>query len=224
VNLVSSQVALDHQKAVRERATVGNLEARDQPLEHLAALRAIPGLIVIRPCDAAETVVAWQTILEDVEGPACLVLSRQALPVLDRAELAPAEGLVRGGYVLTAPDHRAAPDAVIVATGSEIAVALSAREQLTSAGIGVRVVSMPSLELFAAQEKAYRDAVLAPGVPTVSVEAGIAQGWERWSDRSVSIERFGASAPGSEVLVRLGITAEAVVDAVRHAMGCGGSR
>jgi transketolase len=181
-----------------------------QPVEHLAALRAIPGLTVIRPADATETAVAWQTIVGQLEGPAALVLSRQGLPVLDRRSLAPAEGLRRGGYTLIDGG-----DAVVVATGSEVAVALEAREQLLGDGIDARVVSMPSVELFAAQDESYRSAVLPTGVPSVSVEAGVAQGWGRWVDRAVSVERFGASAPGAEVLARLGITAEAVVRAVQ---------
>jgi transketolase len=186
-----------------------------QPIEQLAALRAIPGLTVIRPCDAPETVEAWRVILERVRGPACLVLSRQALPVLDRSALAPASGLQRGGYVLAdEPD----PEAVIVATGSEVAVALAAREMLSRRRVAARVVSMPSIELFAAEPRDYRALVLPPGIPSVSVEAGVAQGWERWVDRSVSIERFGASAPGEKVLRRLGITPAAVAEAACEAV------
>jgi transketolase len=189
-----------------------------QPVEHIAALRAIPGLTVIRPADATETAAAWQAILDGLDGPAVLLLTRQGVPVLDRDALAPADGLLRGGYVLAdggGAEDGGIPDAVIAASGSEVAVALAAREMLAGEGIGARVVSMPSFELFAAQGQAYRDSVLVPGVPSVSVEAGIAQGWERWVDRSVSIERFGASAPGGEVLAKLGITADAVAGAVR---------
>jgi transketolase len=182
-----------------------------QPVEHLAALRAIPGLTVIRPSDAAETAVAWRVILEELAGPACLVLSRQGLPVLDRSELASAEGLARGGYVLAGSPPA---DAVIVATGSEIAVALVARRHLETCGVDATVVAMPSVELFAAQNDEYRSSVLPDGIARVSVEAGVAQGWERWVDRCVSLERFGASAPGGEAMARLGITAEAVAEAV----------
>jgi transketolase len=177
----------------------------------LAALRAIPGLTVIRPSDAAETAVAWRVILEELAGPACLVLSRQGLPVLDRSELASAEGLERGGYLLAGS---AGCDAVVVATGSEVTVALAARSMLAAHGIRAAVVAMPSVELFAVQDDAYRSAVLPAGVPKVSVEAGVAQGWERWVDRAVSLERFGASALGAEAMTRLGITPEAVVEAV----------
>jgi transketolase len=182
-----------------------------QPVEHLAALRAIPELTVIRPADANETAAAWRVILEQVEGPAALVLSRQDLPVLDGVR---ADGVARGGYVLREPDgdERAA----IVATGSEVWVALAAADALAQEGIGARVVSLPSWELFAAQDAAYRDDVLPPDLPKVSVEAGIAMGWSRWVDRSVSIERFGASAPGPEVLERLGITPQATAAAVRE--------
>jgi transketolase len=182
-----------------------------QPVEHLAALRAIPDLTVIRPADAAETAVAWRLIVERLEGPACLILSRQGLPVLDRGTLGAAEGAERGGYVLALGG-----DATIVATGSEVHVALAARELLAGDGIEARVVSMPSLELFAAQDATYRTKVLPPGTPSVSVEAGVAQGWQTWVDRSVSIERFGASAPGPEALAKLGITPEAVAAAVRE--------
>jgi transketolase len=181
-----------------------------QPIEHLAALRAIPGLIVIRPSDANETVVAWRMIVEHLDGPACLILSRQGLPVLDRSAFGPAEGLLRGGYVLADGE-----DAVIVATGSEVSVALEAREGLAADGVSARVVAMPSLELFAAQAPAYREDVLPPGLPSVSVEAGVSQGWEGLVDRCVSIERFGASAPGPEVMAKLGINPEAVIQAVR---------
>ena len=182
-----------------------------QPIEHLAALRAIPGLTVIRPSDATETAVAWQVIVEQLDGPACLILSRQGLPVLDRSEFGAAEGLARGGYVLADGD-----DAVVVATGSEVALALEARELLAADGMAARVVAMPSLDLFAAQEPDYREGVLPRDLPSVSVEAGVAQGWREWVDRCVSIERFGASAPGGEVMAKLGITAEAVATEVKQ--------
>ena len=183
-----------------------------QPVEHFAALRAIPGLVVLRPCDAHETVEAWRVILEDLEGPAVLILSRQDLPVLDResGEFAPSSGVAKGAYVLS--DAKDA-EAVIIATGSEIAVALAAREQLD---VPVRVVSMPSWELFEQQDDDYQESVLPVDLPTVSVEAGIRQGWERYADAIVSIDRFGASAPGEKVLVELGITPENVVARVRE--------
>jgi transketolase len=183
-----------------------------QPVEHLAALRAIPNLTVIRPSDAAETAEAWRFVVEELDGPGVLVLSRQNLPVLDRSVYGPASGIDKGAYVL-AEDPAAV--ATIVGTGSEVSLALEARELLAGEGIAVRVVAMPSWELFAAQDAAYRQSVLPPGQPKVSVEAGIAMGWERFVDRSVSVERFGASAPGEIVMRELGMTPEHVAEAVR---------
>jgi len=184
-----------------------------QPVEHLAALRAIPGLTVIRPSDANETAVAWRVMVEEIDGPCVLVLSRQNLPVLDRSAdgAGAAEALVRGAYVL-AEDADAV--ATIVGTGSEVSLALEARELLAGEGVRTRVVAMPSWELFAAQDDAYRASVLPPGQPKVSVEAGIAMGWAQWVDASVSIERFGASAPGEVVMRELGMTPEHVAETV----------
>ncbi|MEN3282190.1 MAG: transketolase [Solirubrobacteraceae bacterium] len=184
-----------------------------QPVEHLAALRAIPHLTVIRPGDANETAGAWRTILEDLDGPAALVLSRQDLPVLADADF---DAVARGAYVLR--DTEGA-EVAIVGTGSELSVAIGAADLLADEGVRVRVVSMPSWELFEAQDDGYRDAVLPPGLPSVSVEAGVSQGWERWVDRAVSIDRFGASAPGAEVLEKLGITAENTARAARELLG-----
>jgi transketolase len=184
-----------------------------QPVEHLAALRAIPHLVVIRPGDANETAAAWHTILEDLEGPAALILSRQDLPILPDADF---DGVARGAYVLRGDDD---PEVAFVGTGSELSVAIGAAELLTADGVRTRVVSMPSWELFAAQDDAYRDAVLPPGLPSVAVEAGVSQGWERWVDRVVAIDRFGASAPGPLVLEKLGITAENTARAARELLG-----
>jgi transketolase len=166
---------------------------------------------VLRPGDANETAYAWRAILEDLEGPACLILSRQDLPVQANAS---DEGVSRGAYVIreAAADERA----TIVATGSEVWVAIAAAEQLESDGIGTRVVSMPSWELFDQQDDDYREQVLPPELPSVSVEAGIAMGWSKYVDASVSIDRFGASAPGAEVLEKLGITPEATAAKVRE--------
>jgi transketolase len=188
-----------------------------QPVEHHAALRAIPGLTVIRPADAAETTEAWRVALEDCDGPVCLLLTRQAVPVLDRTRLAAASGLARGAYVIS--DDAGRPDAIIAGSGSEVALALRAQEELSSERIAVRVVSMPSWELLDAQPDEYRDSLFPPGVPVVAVEAGVALGWERFAERTVSVDRFGASAPGAEVLHRLGITSEAVTTAVREVVG-----
>jgi transketolase len=188
-----------------------------QPVEHYAALRAIPGLTVLRPADAAETAEAWRVALEDVDGPACILLTRQAVPVLDRTQLAAASGLARGAYAISDPAGHC--DAVVAATGSEVALALRAQDELSSEGIAVRVVSMPSWELLDAQPDGYRESVFPPGVPVVAVEAGVALGWERFAERTVSVDRFGASAPGTEVLHRLGITSQAVTAAVRQVVG-----
>jgi transketolase len=185
-----------------------------QPVEHYAALRAIPRLTVIRPADAAETAEAWRVALEDCDGPVCLLLTRQGVPVLDRGRLAPASGLARGAYVIS--DAAGPPDAVIAATGSEVALALGAQDALGSEGIAARVVSMPSWELLDAQPHEYREALFPVGVPVVAVEAGVALGWERFAERTVSVDRFGASAPGADVLDRLGITSDAVTTAVRE--------
>jgi transketolase len=184
-------------------------------VEHLAALRAIPGLTVIRPADAAETAEAWRVLLEGPAGPACLVLTRQGVPVLERGgELAPASALAQGAYVLAACPAGLQEQAVLVGTGSEVAVALEARRRLAAEGVGARVVSMPSWELFSAQDPGLRQEVIPAGLARVSVEAAATFGWERWVDRAVGVDRFGASAPGEVVLRQLGITPEAVVTAV----------
>jgi transketolase len=184
-----------------------------QPIEHYAALRAIPGLTVIRPADANETAEAWRIALGHRQGPVCLLLTRQEVPVLAPHRVEP--GVANGGYVLAeAPGKRL--DVVLVATGSEVAVALAAQALLADDGVGARVVSMPSWELFEAMDDDYRLGVIPPGVPTVSIEAGVSLGWSRWADETVSIERFGASAPGSEALARLGITPKRAA-AVVHA-------
>ncbi|MEA2184202.1 MAG: transketolase, partial [Solirubrobacteraceae bacterium] len=180
-----------------------------QPVEHFAALRAIPGLVFLRPADAHETAEAWRVILEDLEGPAAMALSRQDLPVLDRSVYAPASGLARGAYVLADAENA---QATIVATGSEVWVALAARDELD---VPVRVVSMPSWELFEQQDDDYQDSVFPIDMPVVSVEAGVRMGWERYADSIVSIDRFGASAPGAIVLEKLGITPANVARHVR---------
>jgi transketolase len=181
-----------------------------QPVEHLAALRAIPGLVVLRPADAHETAEAWRVIIEDLEGPAAMALSRQNLPVLDRSQYAPAAGVSKGAYVLADADDA---QATIIATGSEVSVALAARDELD---VPVRIVSMPSWELFEQQDEEYRRSVLPDDLPAVSVEAGIRMGWERYADEIVSIDRFGASAPGTMVLEKLGMTPSNVADHVRR--------
>jgi len=187
---------------------VGEDGPTHQPVEHAAALRTIPDLRVIRPADANETAGAWRTIV-DGAGPAALLLTRQDVPVLpgtgDHAAVA------RGGYVLAEPEGT--PEVILIGTGSEVSVAMDAAHTLTAAGRSVRVVSMPCMEDFANQDSAYRNSVLPGGVPTLSIEAGVTFGWDRWADRCIGIDRFGASAPGGRVIAELGITAEALVAA-----------
>jgi transketolase len=181
-----------------------------QPIEHLASLRAMPGLRVIRAADANEVAAAWRVHL-DGEGPTALLCTRQKIPVLDAtAQLAPT-GVPRGAYVVV-PERGDEPDLVLVATGSEVAVAIAARELLAERDVDARVVSMPSWELFEAQSDAYRLDVLPPELPTLSVEAGVRFGWERYADDMVSIDHFGASAPGDVVLREFGFTPENVTE------------
>jgi transketolase len=193
-----------------------------QPIEHLAALRAIPGLVVLRPADANETVEAWRLIATLHDQPAVLVLSRQNLPVLDRARFAPAGGLSRGGYVLAeAPGGR--PRVILIGTGSEVSLCLDARELLRATGIGARVVSLPSWELFERQDETYRANVLPPEVTArVTVEAGSPLGWERYAGPGgviLAMRSFGASAPADDLARRYGFTAEVVAEAARSVLG-----
>jgi transketolase len=178
-----------------------------QPIEHLASLRAIPGLAVIRPADGNETAAAWRAALE-ADGPTALILSRQALPSLPTMRVDVAGAIIADGE-----------DATLVATGSEVHVALRARELLADQGISARVVSLPSWELFRQRPAAARERLLPPDRPTVSVEAGATQGWLEFADLVVGIDRFGLSAPGAEALAEVGITAEAVACAVNEALG-----
>lgn len=192
-----------------------------QPIEHLASLRAMPGMTVIRPSDATETALAWQAALEHRDGPTALVLTRQNLPVLDRAALGAAEGALKGGYVLKdAPNGT--PDAIIIATGSEVAIALEATALLAADGVTVRVVALPSWELFQQQDAAYREQVLPAAVKArVAVEAASPFGWERYvgeQGRIVGIDHFGASAPAEVLYREFGITPENVAAQVREVM------
>jgi len=184
-----------------------------QPVEHLAALRAIPGFAVFRPADANETRTCWRAALE-WHGPAALALTRQNVPTLDRTVLGAAELALRGGYVLADADG-GAPQVILMATGSEVSLALEAREQLASEGVRARVVSMPCFELFDAQDDAYRESVLPRAVRArVAVEAGVRQDWEGYvgfDGGYVTLDRFGASAPAEELYEKLGITAAQVV-------------
>ncbi len=192
-----------------------------QPIEHLASLRAMPNMRVIRPADATETVEAWRLAMERSDGPVGLALSRQKLPVFDRSVLAPAGGVRRGGYVL-ADAASGAPDVILIGSGSEVHDLLAARETLGAEGVGVRVVSLPDWNLFMAQPQAYRDEVLPPAVwRRVSLEAAATFGWSALvGDRgtALGLDRYGASAPAPVIAEHLGITPEAVVAAARELM------
>jgi transketolase len=190
-----------------------------QPVEHLASLRAMPGLWVMRPADAYETTHAWRAVLARTDGPVALVLARQLLPVLDEAgAAAAAAGVARGGYVLA--DCPGQPDILLLASGSEVHLAVAAARELTRSGTAVRVISMPCWELFGAQETEYRDAVLPPAVRIrLAVEAGSSMGWHRWvglDGEVLSVDEFGASDHGDVLLEHFGMTAGNVVGAARR--------
>ncbi|MGB5192128.1 MAG: transketolase C-terminal domain-containing protein, partial [Polyangiales bacterium] len=188
-----------------------------QPVEHLAALRAIPDLAVFRPADANEVRECWKAAIR-WEGPAALALTRQNVPVLDRTKLASAEKVARGAYTLLEAGG-GGPDVILVATGSEVSLALAAAAVLEKEGTAVRVVSMPCWELFELQDEAYRAEVLPSGVPKVAIEAGIRQGWDRWVGNDaafVTIDRFGASAPAELLFEKFGITVEHAVAAAQR--------
>ena len=189
-----------------------------QPVEQLAGLRAMPNMMVIRPSDATETVEAWRVALQHTEGPVGLVLTRQKLPVLDRRTLAPASGLAQGAYILAETDGSAA-DVILIATGSEVSLALEAHQWLVKEGIRSRVVSMPCWELFDAQPQSYRDAVLPPSVRArVSIEAAAPFGWERYvgpAGAIIGVNRFGVSAPGVEVMREFGFTPKHIVETAK---------
>jgi transketolase len=192
-----------------------------QPIEQLSALRAIPGLVVLRPADATETAESWRTALTHSDGPVCLVLTRQKLGYIDRTKYASAAGVAKGGYVL-ADVKGGAPQVVLMSSGSEVALALSAAEKLAERGVEARVVSMASHELFAHQPASYRESVLPPGVPRVAIEAAHPMSWYRWvGDNGVvlGIDRFGASAPYETIYEELGITVDKLVDAAERLVG-----
>jgi transketolase len=185
-----------------------------QPVEHVASLRAIPNLVVIRPADANEVTEAWKAAISRRNGPTALILTRQALPVLDRAIYAPADGLQKGAYVLAdlGDDD---PELILMASGSEVSLITAAGERLASEGLNVRLVSFPSWELFTKQDESYRLQVFPPEIKNrLSVEAGVAQGWERWLGElgeSISVERFGASAPYKTIFEHYGLTVDNVI-------------
>jgi len=190
-----------------------------QPVEHLAALRAMPNLCIIRPADANEVAYAWRAALERAHGPTMLVLTRQKLPVYERAGSAGAENLLKGAYVLS-PEKGKQPDVILMASGSEVELIVAAQKDLAADGVDARVVSMPSWELFEQQSQAYRDAVLPPQVKArLAVEAGVTQGWRRWvgdAGAVIGIDKFGASAPYQELFAHYGLTAENVAARARE--------
>lgn len=203
---------------------VGEDGPTHQPAEHVAALRAIPGLTVVRPGDPNEAAAAWALAVEHREGPVALALSRQKLPVLPGTAAKAREGVARGGYVLAdaaGPNGTVAdPDLILIATGSEVSLAMAVRDELAGSGIRARVVSLPSWERFAAQPRAYRDAVLPPtNRRRVTIEAGVSFGWERWAGTEgaiVALDRFGGSAPAGQLLERFGFTPAAVAAVARR--------
>ena len=183
-----------------------------QPIEHLAALRVIPNLLVLRPADASETAEAWRVAMKRRSGPVALVLTRQKLAFIDREGRSDASNVARGGYVLSDPKD-GAPQVVLMSSGSEVAIALDAAERLAAEGVRARVVSMPSFELFAAQDEGYRESVLPTGVPRAAIEAAHPASWYRYApaDAIVGLERFGESAPYQEAYRELGITADKLI-------------
>jgi transketolase len=206
---------------------VGEDGPTHQPIEHLVALRAIPGLDVVRPGDANEVAQAWKTIIETTNRPAGIILTRQNIPTFERGtgaatatEFASAEFVAKGGYTLI--DADGTPDVILIGTGSEVQLAVAAREQLAAEGIQARVVSMPSVEWFNAQSDEYRESVLPSAVRArVSVEAGLALGWREFvgdAGRSISIEHYGASADANTLFREFGFTAEAVASAAKDSI------
>jgi transketolase len=192
---------------------VGEDGPTHQPIEHLACLRAIPGLTVIRPSDATETTEAWRQAIINSSGPTALILSRQKLPIIDRAKYARADGLAKGGYVLA--DTPGSPDIIIIATGSEVSIAMDGAAKLAEKGINARVVSMPSIELYEKNPSEYKEKVLPSGnIPRLIVEAGHTMGWDRYfgqKGRMIGMTRFGASAPGGTLMKKFGFTADNIV-------------
>jgi transketolase len=203
---------------------VGEDGPTHQPVEHLASLRAMPNLSIIRPADANETAYAWRAAMERTAGPTMLVLTRQNLPIVDRSAFGGAEGVLKGAYIL-AREKKATPDIILIATGSEVPLIQEAQKALLADGIDARVVSMPSWELFRQQPVAYRDEVLPPEVAArLAVEAGSSFGWREWvSDRGgiIALDHFGASAPAGELFKHFGFTVENVVAKARELVGLG---
>jgi transketolase len=195
---------------------VGEDGPTHQPIEHLAALRTIPHLVVIRPAEATETAVAWKVALERKDGPTALALTRQNLPIIDRSKYPAADLVAKGAYILA--DSEGKPDLILLASGSEVSLALEAQEKLAGKGIAIRVVSMPSWELFDEQPQTYQDEVLPPDVTArLAIEMGVAQGWQKYVGTKgvvLSIEKFGASAPAKVVMENYGFSVKNVVEHV----------
>ncbi|MBO9337585.1 MAG: transketolase [Chloroflexus sp.] len=202
---------------------VGEDGPTHQPVEHLVALRAIPNVLVVRPADANEVAMAWRLALQRTDGPTAIILSRQNVPTLDRSKLGAAEGVLRGGYILR---DAVSAQALIIATGSEVALALAAADQLEAEGIAVRVVSMPCRELFDQQEAWYREKVLPSSIPVrVAIEAGRSIGWERYvgcEGTIIGVDRFGASAPFQRIYTEFGLTVERIVAVVKQRLSASG--
>jgi transketolase len=191
---------------------VGEDGPTHQPIEQLLSLRAIPGMVVIRPADANEVAEAWRVVMKLKRRPAAIVCSRQPLPTVDRDAFAPAAGLAKGAYILAdAPDSK--PSVILIGTGSEVSLCMAAREKLTAEGIAARVVSMPSWELFDEQDQAYHDSVLPPSI-----------GWDRYAGRTgkiLGMHSFGMSAPIAAVAQHFGFTVDRVVETAKQAMAAG---
>jgi len=200
---------------------VGEDGPTHQPIEQLVTLRAVPGLITLRPADANETIEAWRVVMALKHQPACLILSRGAVPVFDRSRYAPAAGLARGAYILADSD-KGAPQVILIGTGSEVQLCVKTHEALKARGIGSRVVSMPSWELFEKQDQNYRDTVLPPQIRArVTVEQASAIGWDRYAGSSgtiIGMHTFGASAPIKDVTKKFGFSPDRVVEAAKNQM------
>jgi transketolase len=203
---------------------VGEDGPTHQPIEQLLSLRAIPGMVVLRPADANEVSEAWRVVMKLKRRPAAIVCSRQPLPTFDRNAFAPASGLAKGAYVLAdAPDGK--PAVILIGTGSEVSLCMAAREKLTAEGIAARVVSMPSWELFDEQDQEYRDSVLPPSITArVTVEQATPIGWDRYAGRTgkiIGMHSFGMSAPIAAVAQHFGFTPDRVVEIAKQAMAAG---
>jgi transketolase len=190
-----------------------------QPVEHLASFRAMPGMCVIRPADANEATFAWRSAIQNTKGPTMLVLSRQKLPIFDRNILAPADGVLRGAYILS-KEQGSKPDIILIATGSEVQLILEAQRELKNESIDARVVSMPSWELFRIQKQEYRDKVLPSNIKIrLAVEAASPQGWCEWvgdQGKVIGISEFGSSAPYKEIYEHYGISVKNILSTAKR--------